>query len=309
MNESVKVYVPATIANVASGFDVLGMAIDKPGDIVSVRKTNDSKITIVNSLEGIELPLNPLENTAGVSLMSYLKTIDSDQGFEIDIVEKINPGGGMGSSAASAVASVFAANELMGNPLTAEELLPSALEGEQIASKAIHNDNVGPALLGGIVLTTSYQPLRVIKITPPEDLHCVVVYPHMKLNTADSRRVLPANYSMHDSTQQAANLAGLIAGLINSDYDLISRCLVDVLAEPYRRSLIPQFDEVKSAALTNGALGCSISGAGPSVFALTNDLDIANKVMSAMRVGFEKGGLQTDGYVSKVNASGPKILD
>ena len=309
MSDSIKVYIPATIANVASGFDVLGMAIDEPGDVVVVRKTTTPGIVIKNTLPQYNLPTNPAENTAGVSLMAYLKTIESDQGFEIDILEKVNPGGGMGSSAASAVASVFAANKLMGSPLADEELLPAALEGEQVASKAIHNDNVGPALLGGIVLTTSYVPLRVIKITPPDDLVCVVVYPHMKLNTADSRQALPPSYTMHQATDHSANLAGLVEGLINSDYEFIRDCLVDVLAEPYRKKLIPGFDEVKSAALENGALGCSISGAGPSIFALTNDYDVAVRVMEAMKVEFGKGGLDTDGYVSKVNADGPRVLD
>ncbi|MCH7535361.1 MAG: homoserine kinase [Bacteroidetes bacterium] len=309
MGDSIKVFVPASIANIACGFDVLGMAIDKPGDVVVVTKTHRSDIVIKNSLPDIDLPLNPIHNTAGVSLMSYLKSIDSNQGFEIDIIEKINPGGGMGSSAASAVASVYAANKLMGCPMTREQLLPAALDGEQVASQVTHADNVGPALLGGVVLTSSYSPLKVTKISPPANLYCVVVCPNMKLNTVDSRRVLPENVSMKKATQQSAYLAGLITGLINSDYDLISSCLVDVLIEPHRKGLIPHFDQVKSAALDNGALGSSISGGGPSVFALTNDFDVAKRVEKAMIAEFSKGGLDAIGYVSKVNSDGPKVLD
>ena len=289
--ESIRVYAPATVANVACGFDIFGFAVNHPGDEVVLTKSSTPGIRI-NEITGDDgrLPKDVLKNTAGIAIMKYLEHIgQTDQGFELSLHKDMPLGSGLGSSAASAVAGVFAANELMGKPLSQKELLPFAMEGERVACGSAHADNVGPSLLGGFVIIRSYDPLDIIQIPTPSDLYASIVHPQIEVNTKDARRILEREITLHKTITQMGNVAGLVAGLLLPDYQLIGRSLVDVIIEPARAILIPQFDVVKAAALEAGSLGCSISGSG------------------AMAAGFHQVGIGTEEYVSEINQQGPMI--
>lgn len=307
--KQVRAFAPATVANVACGFDVLGFAVEQPGDEVIVTERNHYgiKITSVTG-DGGKLPLESNKNTATVAISAMLNHLKADVGLSIQINKMMPLGSGLGSSAASAAAALVATNELLGNPLQKKELVQFAMEAERIACGAAHADNVAPAILGGFVLIRSYSPLDIIPIQAPANLYCSIVHPHIELRTEDARKVLKQDISLKDAINQWGNLAGLIAGLMRSDYDLIGRSLQDVVAEPIRSLLIPGFDAVKQAALDNGVLGCSISGSGPSVFALSTSKETANKAGQAMQKALHEIGLDSDLYVSKVNSKGAHVL-
>ena len=307
--ERISVYAPATVANVACGFDIFGFAVDRPGDEVVLTK-KDSPGIIITEITGDEgrLPLDVHKNTAGIAIQKYLEYIGrTDQGFEMALHKDMPLGSGLGSSAASAVAGVFAANELMGKPLTQKELLPFAMEGERVACGSAHADNVGPSLLGGFVIIRSYDPLDIIELKVPEELFATIVHPQVEVNTKDARSILEREIQLSKTIQQMGNVAGLIAGLLLPDYDLIGRSLEDVMIEPIRSILIPQFTEVKSAALSAGALGCSISGSGPSLFALSKGRETAEKVAVAMSKAFKEADIESEAYVSRINQRGPFV--
>lgn len=309
--ETIRVFAPATVANVACGFDIFGFAVDQPGDEVVLTLRNEPGVIITDIIgDDGRLPREAGRNTAGIAIQSYLNHIGRhDVGVDIVLHKQMPLGSGLGSSAASAVAGVFAINELLGRPLTTMELLPFAMEGERIACGSAHADNVGPSLLGGFVVVRSYNPLDVIKIDTPAGMHATLVHPDIEVNTKDARFILRNEVSLKNTIIQMGNVAGLIAGLMKPDYALISRSLVDVIIEPVRSILIPQFDEVKQAALENGALGCSISGSGPSMFALSASADIAQQVGVAMQEAFLSVGIGSEVYVSEINGQGPKVLD
>lgn len=304
MNE-VLVHSPATVANVAAGFDIMGFALSNPYDEVVVRKTKELGVRIINETGNFpNMPLEPQKNTAGIALLTYLAHVKPDCGFELIFKRKIKPGSGIGSSAASAVAGVFGANVLLGNPLKRDDLLPFVMEGEKAASGVAHADNVGPALLGGFILVRSYHPLDVVKIDTPENLAAAVIHPQIEVKTEDARAILRKEVHLKDAIQQWGNTAGLIAGLMKADMDLIGRSMDDVIIEPIRSILIPGFKEVKDAALKAGALGCSISGSGPSIFSLNDSIETAEKVATAMKKTFEAIGIPAHHYVSKINREG-----
>lgn len=307
--KSIKVFAPATVANVSCGFDVLGFAVDNPGDevILTLKETPGVTISKITGDEG-RLPLNAERNTVGVSVINFLKHIGSEQGVDIQLHKKMPLGSGLGSSAASAVAGVFAINELLGKPLTQEQLLPFAMEGERLACGSAHADNVAPSLLGGFVLIRSYDPLDVIKLPTPEKLWATIIHPHIEVQTKDARAILRKNISLLDGVTQWGNVAGLVAGLYTSDYDLIGRSLQDVVVEPIRSILIPGFDDAKQAAKDAGALGGGISGSGPSIFALSTDEETAHKVGEAMTKVFNNLQIGSEYYASKINLRGPVIL-
>jgi homoserine kinase len=237
-----------------------------------------------------------------------LKHLDETRGIELRLEKKMPLGSGLGSSAASAVVAVVAVNELLGRPLSKRDLLPFALEGERIACGSAHADNAAPSLLGGFVLIRSYTPLDVIPLPTPEKLYATVIHPHIEIQTKDARGILKQQISLSNAITQWGNTAGLVAGILMSDYDLISRSLHDVIVEPIRSILIPKFYELKQAALDAGALGCSISGSGPSLFALTDSHDTAQKVANAMTLVLDNIGIGSDVFISKVNQEGAKIL-
>lgn len=308
--DSIRVFAPATVANVACGFDIFGLAVNNPGDEVVVRKRNDDKIVITN-ITGDEgkLTYNPEKNTVSVPIIQYLKSIGSTKGFDIELHKKMPLGSGLGSSSASSVAGVFAVNQLLGNPLPTANLLPFSMEGERVACGSAHADNVAPALLGGFVIVRSYSPLDVFKINTPSELYVSIVHPDIEVNTKDARHILRNEVALKKAISQMGNVAGLVAGLIQEDYDLISRSMVDYIIEPVRSILIPEFFNVKSAALDNGALGCSISGAGPSIFAFSKGQETAEKVGAAMKATFNAASIQANLFVSNINQNGPLILD
>ncbi|MBC8754704.1 homoserine kinase [Kordia sp. YSTF-M3] len=306
MNE-IKIFAPATIANVSCGFDVLGLCLDTVGDEMIIRKTAEKGIKITK-LVGQDLPLETEKNVAGVAGLAMLKKLNLDHGFEIEIYKNIKAGSGIGSSAASSAGTVFAMNELLGKPFSMKELVPFAMQGEKLASGTAHADNVAPALLGGFTLVRSYKPLDLIKIPTPSELYATVIHPQIEVKTSDSRSVLKQTISLKKSIIQIGNLGGLISGLYTSDYDLISRSLHDEIVEPLRAILIPGFSEVKENAIACGALGAGISGSGPSIFALSKGKEMAEKVAKTMAETYKKLNIDYDIHVSKVNVEGCRII-
>jgi len=307
--KTIKAFAPATVANVCCGFDVLGFAVDFPGDEVILKLNNSKEVTISKIVgDGGRLPLEATKNTAGVAVQSFLQSLGVDQGVEIELYKKLPLGSGMGSSAASGVAALVAINELMGNVKSREELVPFAMEAERIACGSAHADNVAPSLMGGFVLIRDYNPLDVVKVKVNLDLYCTLVHPHIEVKTSDSRRVLRSSISLRDAITQSGNIAGLMVGLAQADPLLISRSLKDVIAEPIRAAFIPGFEQVKLRAIEAGALGCGISGSGPTLFALSSTHEASLEVGEAMQLEFLKSHLKSDIYVSKINPEGAKIL-
>jgi len=305
--EEIKVFCPATIANVSCGFDVLGVALDNVGDTMVIRKTQEKGIRITK-LEGQDLPMETLQNVAGVAGLALLEKSDYEGGFEIEIYKKIKAGSGIGSSAASSTGAVWAMNELLGKPFSTLELVQFSMEGERLASGVAHADNVAPALFGGFTLVRSYSPLDIVPIHTPNDLYATVIHPQIEVKTSDSRKILKTNITLADGIKQWGNVGGLIAGLYTEDYDLIGRSLEDHIVEPIRSILIPGFDKVKSEALRAGALGSGISGSGPSIFAFSKGIDTANKVATAIKEVYKNIGIDYDVHVSKINSQGIKTI-
>ena len=306
MNE-IKIFCPATIANLNCGFDVMGLCLDGIGDEMIIRKVTEKGIRIVKII-GANLPLETEKNVAGVAGLALLNEIETNFGFEIEIIKKIKAGSGIGSSAASAAGAVFGINELLEKPFSRNELVKFAMQGEVLASGSAHADNVAPCLLGGFTLVRGYNPLDVIKIESPENLFAVVLHPDIEIKTIDARAVLQPMISLKNAITQWGNLGGLIAGLYSKNYDLISRSLQDVIVEPLRKGLITNFDEVKNSALQNGALGSGISGSGPSIFALCKGQEIAEKAAAAMSISYQNTGIKFDIHISKINNFGVKEI-
>ena len=302
----IKVFAPASVANVACGYDTLGFALDKPGDEVIARFSDESglRISKITGAKG-KLPYDIEKNTGGYAAKKLLEHLGKEEiGIELEIHKRMPFGSGLGSSAASAVACVMAVNELLRRPLTKRELLPFAVLGEQIADGAYHADNVAPSLIGGMIFIRDNKSLDVHRLALPKGIYATVVYPHIKILTKDSRAVLSDQVSLKNCIQQVGNLGGLIVGLYNSDFDLISRSLKDVIIEPQRAQLIPGFYKVKNNVLEAGALGCSISGAGPSIFALSANSLIAENVGKAMQSVFDELGIESEIYISPINQQG-----
>ena len=305
--EAIRIFSPATVANVGCGFDVLGFCLDKVGDEMVVKKSAQKGI-IITKIEGFELPYDVHKNVAGVSALAMYAELDVDFGFEIEINKKIKPGSGIGSSAASAVGSVFGMNFLLGNPFKKIELIKFAMKGEAIASKIEHADNIAPAVLGGFTLVKQSNPLEVIQLPYPDALHAVIVHPQIEIKTADSRAVLPKTIPLSDAISQWSNVGSLVHALHTSDYNLIGKSLKDVVIEPYRSKLIPKFNNLRKISLESGALGCSISGSGPSIFSLCKGLENAKKVENNQRIFMAKTDIPFETHVSIVNKKGIKIL-
>ena len=305
---TIKVFAPATVANVGPGFDVLGLALDGIGDELEVT-LNDSKEITIHPIAGFEdLPVDPKKNVVGVAIQALLDDLDATHGFDIKISKRVMPGSGLGSSASSSAAAAFAANELLGQPFSKKQLVKFAMEGERCASGKAHADNVTPAILGGFTIVRSYTPLDVVNVPFPDELFVVVVHPQIEVKTSDSKRILKKDVSLETAIGQWGNVAGLIAGLASSDYDLIGRSLEDYIVEPIRSVLIPGYDGAKSLALEHGALGCSISGSGPSIFALTKGKEVAEKIGEQFKKYYSKLEIDHKVYVSAINAEGAKVI-
>lgn len=308
--KSVKAFAPATVANVSCGFDILGFAIDAMGDTVELIRKDEPGLTVV-SIEGDEgrLPYDVEKNTCAVAIQAMLDELGQQVGMDIYLHKGLPLGSGMGSSAASAVAALVAANRLLGDPFDKKALLPFAIAAEKAACGAGHADNVAPSLLGGFVLIRDYHPLDVIKLHVPDGLYCSLLHPHFELKTSDSRSVLRDQISLKHSTIQSGNVAGFIAGLYREDFDLISRSLKDVIAEPYRAVLIPGFYEMREALKSIGALGMGISGSGPTLFALSKGSEKAEEIRKAAEEIYLKVGLGVDVYFSAINTRGAYLIN
>ncbi|MCL4118400.1 UNVERIFIED_CONTAM: hypothetical protein GTU68_018373 [Idotea baltica] len=272
-----------------------------------IRKISEKGIKITK-LTGQDLPLETEKNVAGVAGLALLEAGDYDGGFEIEIYKKIKAGSGIGSSAASSTGAVWAMNILLGEPFSTIELVKFAMEGERLASGVAHADNVAPALFGGFTLVRSYDPLDVIPIPSPDALYATVIHPQIEVKTSDSRSILKTNITLAQGIKQWGNVGGLVAGLFTSDYDLIGRSLEDFIVEPIRSILIPGFENVKTEALKSGALGCGISGSGPSIFAFSKGEATAKKVAQSMKEVYQNIGIDYDVHVSKINTAGIKEI-
>lgn len=302
--KSLKVFAPATVANISCGFDVLGCCLEGVGDEMIVHLSDTPGVRITK-IKGADLPLETDRNVAGVAVVALLEKLNnSTAGIEIEIHKKIKAGSGIGSSAASSAGAVWATNKLLGSPFTEKQLVPFAMEGERLASGNAHADNVAPALLGGFTLVRSYDPLDVLKLNTPEDLYMTIIHPQIEVKTADSRKVVKPNVSLKKAITQWGNLGGFIAGLYTNDYDLLGRSLEDVIIEPMRSILIPKFEEVKATAIQNGALGAGISGSGPSIFALSKGIENAQNVAKAIENVYKPTGIVFDIHVAGINAHG-----
>jgi len=308
--EGMKVFAPASVANVACGYDILGFALNKPGDEIVGRIVDKPGLRIVKITgDNGKLPYEVEKNTASFAAQRVLEHLGEDKiGIELEIRKKMPFGSGLGSSAASSAAGVMIINELLNRPLTKRELLPFAVAGEELADGAYHADNVGPSLMGGMLLIRDNATLDVHKLITPEGLHATVVYPHVKILTRDARAVLSEMTTLKKTVTQTGNLGALIVGMYNADLDLISRALNDVIIEPQRAQLIPHFYKVKEAALKAGVLGCSISGAGPSIFALSANSEIAEQAGEAMQKVFNDNKIENQLFISTINQEGAILM-
>lgn len=307
--KSATAFAPASVGNVAVGFDVLGLSVQAIGDRVTARRTPERGVRIA-AITGtvVDLPLEADRNTAGRAVLSIVEEQKLDFGIELTIEKGIPLGSGLGGSAASAVAAVVAANALLPQSLSQLALLKHAMHGEAVASGSVHVDNIAPSLFGGLVLTVGVDNPNVKQIPMPPGVHCVLVHPHMVLATKEARKILKADVSLSDVIWQTANLAGFLAGCFTNDLRLIGESLNDVIIEPQRRVLIPGFDAVKHAAMSGGALGCSISGAGPTVFAWV-PTDKSAQVRDGMVAAFKAAGLESDAWISTLEAHGAHVID
>lgn len=299
-------FAPASIGNVGVGFDLLGHAISGAGDRVSVQRVSTPGVR-VRAITGCvtDLPLQPERNTAARALQAMIAALELDCGFDIHIDKGIALGSGMGGSAASAVAAVVAANALLPEPLPLAALYPFALAGEAVASGSAHGDNIGPALLGGLVLASKTE---LLALAVPATWHVALVHPDLVLETRRSREVLAGHFQLSEFVAQSTHLALFLTGCQRGDADLVRAGLQDVLIEPRRASLIPAFAEVKAAALAAGALGASISGGGPSIFAWFTDRGGAERAGVAMQQAFADAGVGASTYVSAIASPGAEVI-
>ncbi|KGL59008.1 homoserine kinase [Polaribacter sp. Hel1_85] len=302
-----KIFAPATVANVSCGFDSLGFAVDAIGDEMTFTKTTEKGVKITN-ITGADLTYDVDENAASAVVKKILNEANADFGVELTIHKGFSPGSGLGSSAASAAGAAFGANQLLGNIYSDLELTKFAMFGEEVACGTPIADNVSAAVYGGFVLVRSYNPLEIIKLPIPSELRVVAIHPQVEVKTKDAREVLPTEIALKDAVTQWANVGGLIAGLYAGNYELIKNSLVDIIVEPVRKTLIPHFDDVKNAATKAGALGAGISGSGPTIFALCKGDEVANEVYKSIEESYKNTGIDFEMFISKVNHEGIKIL-
>lgn len=309
VRDTATAFAPASVGNVAVGFDVLGHSFQTIGDRVTARRIPERTVRIA-SITGtsVELPTEPERNTAGMGVLSMVQELGLDFGIELAIEKGIPLGSGLGGSAASAVAAVVAANALLPQPLSKLELLKFAMKGEQVASGSVHVDNIAPSLFGGLVLTVGIDNPNVKQIPVPASVRCVLVHPHMMLSTREARKILNRSIDLSDVIWQSANLAGFLTGCFTGDLQLIRESLEDVIIEPQRKVLIPGFQAVKDAAMRNRALGCSISGAGPTIFAWCEEPD-AQAIRDAMVAAFAAHQLESDAWISTLDPAGARVID
>ncbi|MBK98103.1 MAG: homoserine kinase [Balneola sp.] len=304
------VFAPATVANVGSGFDVLGFALCDVGDTVHVKKSSTPGLVIESIIGANNIPSDPVKNVCTVAAQALLDCLEEKQenGYSFIITKEVAAGSGLGSSASSSAAAVVALNELLGSPFSRHDLIPFAMKGEALASGAEHADNVAPSILGGFTLIQSYEPLRVVNLHYPEELVVTVVHPHVEVKTVDSKRILKQNISLKTAITQWANVGGLVAGLAQENFELIGHSLHDVVAEPTRSMLIPMYEQVKIISREMGGLGCSISGSGPSIFVLTDSMEKAKNIADSLESLYMNNFISCDVYLSKINKMGCQVI-
>jgi homoserine kinase len=304
---SATAFAPATVGNVGVGFDLLGHAMISVGDRVTVSRLEEPTVIVRTTSADTVVPANAATNTAGAGLLRLVDDLQLSFGFEVVLEKGIPLGSGMGGSAASAAGAILAASRLLPEPLDEQRLLRYGMIGEEVATGAFHPDNLAPCLLGGLVLALGTDPLDVVRIPVPESLFCVVVHPRLRLDTRDARQVLPAQICLHQHTEQSGKLAGVIAGCYSGDLDLIGRSLQDLVVEPRRAPLVKGFDGVKRAAMDAGALGCSLSGSGPSIFAWCDGPARGEEIRERMVEAFMAAEVEARGWVSPVGAPGARL--
>jgi homoserine kinase len=311
MNRRIRVFAPATIANLGPGFDVLGLALSRPGDEVEAELSDRPGVEIVDVTgDAGALSRDADKNVVGRAAADVLRRAGARQGVRLWLHKQMPLASGLGSSGASSAAGAFAANELLGRPLSGADLVASAMEGERAASGTPHADNVAPSVMGGIVLVRSYQPLDIIRLPLPDALHVSVVHPHCEVSTAEARRLVKGRtYPLDEIVVNLGNIAALVAGLASGDLALVGRSIEDRLVEPLRARLIPGFETVRKAALGAGGLGCSIAGSGPSVFAFASTASAAADIGAAMQAAFRAAaGLESDLFAGKVSSRGACVI-
>ena len=304
--KEVEVKCPATVANLVCGFDILGLALNEPYDIMEFELIDEPKVIIENK-DDFGLPTEPEKNVAGVVLLAALEKAQTKKGIKVSIEKHIKPGSGLGSSAASAAGAAVGANHLLGNIFSMDDLVQLAMIGEKLATGVKHADNITPCILGGVTLIRSIHPLDIIPLANP-DLYVTVVHPQIEVRTSDARQILRKQVFLKDAIKQWGNIAGLVAGFMNNDKALIGRSLEDVIIEPVRSILIPAFDEVKTKCKGAGALGGGISGSGPSIFMLSETNEIARQVGSIMKEVYDKIGIENYVYVTTINKNGAEVV-
>lgn len=307
--ERKKAFAPATVSNICVGFDVLGFAMESPGDEVTAGFHHEPGVTIL-STNHEKIPKDPKLNTASVAVQAMLDALNEKNiGVSLEIIKKMPVGTGMGSSAASAAAALVAANALLGDPFRKGDLLEFAVKGEQAADGAVHADNVAPSLLGGLVLIRSLSPADVIQLPVPSDLHYILLFPHITILTKEARGILSPDIPMKQFIQQTANMGALVAALYRGDWEMMNRALVDVVIEPQRARLIPFLSQVKKAAYDAGAITSSISGAGPAIFSLAKGKETADKIAKAIHDTLHEIQVPHDTYVGRINTKGSVLME
>ena len=308
MMDTIKVFSPGSVTNLSCGYDILGFCLDKVGDTIIVKKIPEQGLRI-SSIDKYDLPLSIDENVAGIAAKAMINEVKISHGLDIKIEKGIKPGSGIGSSAASSAGTVFAINKIIGSPFSNRELIRFAMEGEKYVSGSYHADNVSPILLGGITLVRSVKDLDIIKLPNPKDLIATIIRPEIEIKTSDSRKVVKSKVTIDKMVRQSANLAAFISSLYTEDYDLMSNSIVDEIIEPDRALLIPEYYNIKQISLRAGAIACGISGSGPAIFSLSKSTKVANNILDKMSSHFDSVNINYNGFVSKINSEGVKVID
>ena len=304
----IKVFAPASIANLGCGFDIMGMALDEVGDVLEMTLDEDGEGISIDNETDVPLPSDIEDNVITPVLRKFFALTGKSGRVDVRVLKKIFPGSGIGSSAASSAAAAIGINELFGAPLGEEDVVVCAMEGENLASGGYHADNAAPAVMGGITLIRGYEPLDIIKLPVPGNLYCPVIHPHLTVSTKQARSILPKEIPMHTAVTQWGNVGGLVAGLCSGNIELVGRSMRDAVADPFRKQFIPGFDELRAKLLGAGALAMNISGSGPSVFALASRSDIAQRVGAIMERHFAQQGILSETYVVKVSNKGARLI-
>ena len=305
----IRVFAPGTVANLGCGFDVMGLTLDGVGDLLEIGAEEGAEGLEIRNLSGMNLPENIEENVITPALRAMLAAYGRPVRIEVTMLEKIAPGSGIGSSAASSAAAVYGLNELLDRPFSGKELVEFAMMGEALIGGTPHADNVGPAVLGGVVLIRGYEPFDIVRLPVPDNFFYAVAHPAIVVSTKDAREVLPREIPLSKAITQWGNVGGLVAGFALRDVALIGRSMHDAVVEPYRKGFIPGYDELKELVLAEGALAMNIAGSGPSVFALASDYGVAQRIAAQMERHFQLRQIGCHTYAGRVSNAGARVVE